>query len=107
MESVAFIPMYTAILVTIIMAANQRQAVAKMMIAKIKKRGQTAMTNDIIKKHIGSTCMFSTGTLGANATGTILDVQENWVEIQTKKGIQVINAEFVQQIKVIKKPGQE
>lgn len=60
------------------------------------------MTNEVIKKYIGTNCNISTGTFGTNLTGKIKDVNENWMEVETKKGIELVNAEFVQSIKIIK-----
>ncbi|MDR7870777.1 MAG: hypothetical protein RIN55_07970 [Tissierellaceae bacterium] len=58
------------------------------------------MTNDVIKKYVGRDCRISTGSFGTNVVGKIIDVNENWIEVETKKGIEIINAEFVQSIKV-------
>jgi len=60
------------------------------------------MTNEVIKKNIGKNCRISTGSFGTNVIGKIIDVNENWIEIETKKGIELINAEFVQSIKIDK-----
>ncbi|MGE4284179.1 MAG: hypothetical protein AB7G87_10715 [Clostridia bacterium] len=59
------------------------------------------MTNEIVKKYVGNTCRISTGVFGTNVVGKIIDVNENWIEIETKKGNELINAEFIQSIKVI------
>ncbi len=67
---------------------------------KKKGKGLIIMTNEIIKKYIGKNCRISTGSLGTNVAGKIIDVNENWIEVETKKGIEVINAEFIQSIKV-------
>ncbi len=58
------------------------------------------MTNELIKKYIGKKCSISTGDFGTNATGKIIDINENWIEVETKKGKELINAEFVQSIKI-------
>ena len=58
------------------------------------------MTNEVIKKYIGRNCKISTGSLGTNIVGKIVDVNENWIEVETKKGKELINADFVQNIKV-------
>jgi len=58
------------------------------------------MTNEVIKKYIGRNCKISTGSFGTNVSGRIIEVNENWIEIETKKGNELINAEFVQSIKV-------
>ena len=58
------------------------------------------MTNELIKKYLGKKCQISTGTFGVNVVGKIVDINENWIEIETKKGNELINSEFVQNIKV-------
>ena len=58
------------------------------------------MTNEVIKKYIGKNCRISTGSFGTNVIGKIIDVNENWIEVETKKGNELINAEFVQSIKI-------
>jgi len=79
----------------------QQQLIQKSIIKKKKnKRGLITMTNEVIKKYIGKNCRLSTGSFGTNVVGKIIEVNENWIEIQTKKGIEIINAEFVQSIKI-------
>lgn len=58
------------------------------------------MTNEIIKKYIGKNCKISTGSLGTSVVGKILEVNENWLEIETQKGKELINADFIQSIKI-------
>lgn len=58
------------------------------------------MTNEVINKYIKKNCKISTGSYGTTIEGTIVNVNENWIEIQTKKGIELINAEFIQSIKI-------
>lgn len=58
------------------------------------------MTNELIKKYIGENCKISTGSLGTTVVGRIIEVNENWVEIETKKGHELINADFIQSIKI-------
>lgn len=56
------------------------------------------MTNEIIKKYIGTNCIITTGPFGASVTGTIIDVIDNWIEVETKKGKQLLNTDFVTNI---------
>ncbi|MBK5241414.1 MAG: hypothetical protein JJD95_09360 [Clostridium sp.] len=58
------------------------------------------MTNEVIKKYIGKTCKISTGSFGREVIGEIIDVNENWIEVETKKGKELINADFIQSIKI-------
>ncbi|KUO53035.1 MAG: hypothetical protein APF76_12720 [Desulfitibacter sp. BRH_c19] len=58
------------------------------------------MTNEVIKKYIGKKCKISTGSFGTTVVGKITDVNENWLEVETRKGKELINADFIQSIKV-------
>lgn len=78
-----------------------QRAVQNTVILKIKKRkGEIIMTNEIIKKYIGKNCRISTGTFGVNIAGKIIEVNEKWIEVETKKGNELINSEFIQIIKI-------
>jgi hypothetical protein len=80
----------------------QQREMNKAVIMKLKRRkGEFAMTNEVLKKYIGKQCKISTGSFGTNITGRIIDVNENWIEIEAKKGNELINAEYVQSIKVL------
>ena len=59
------------------------------------------MTNELLSKHIGKKCKISTGSYGSNVTGRILEIKDNWIEVETYKGLELINAEFVQNVKVL------
>jgi hypothetical protein len=79
----------------------QQREMQKSIISKFKKRkGLIVMTNEVIKKYIGKSCKISTGSFGTNVIGKIIDVNENWIEVETKKGKELINAEFIQSIKI-------
>lgn len=58
------------------------------------------MTNELISKYIGKGCKISTGSYGTTVVGRIISINENWIEVETKKGIELINAEFIQSIKI-------
>jgi len=96
-----WIAIYLPLLITLIIIIPQQQEIQKAVLLKIKKRkGVITMTNEMIKKYIGLKCKLSTGTYGTNIVGTILEINENWIEVETRKGKELINADFVQNIKV-------
>ena len=101
MNSTSWIAIYLPIFILFFVILPQQRAMQKIIINKKKKgKGLIIMTNEIIKKYIGKNCRISTGSFGTNVAGRIIDVNENWIEVKTKKGIEVINAEFIQSIKV-------
>lgn len=87
------------LLFIIIPQQNQMQALAAKH--NINRRRRRIMNHEMIKKYIGKECKITTGSYGSTASGKILDVRENWIELETKKGIELMNAEFVQNIKVM------
>lgn len=101
MSSSTWIAIYVPIFILIFVILPQERNIQKLIIKKIKNRkGLTIMTNEILKKYIGKDCKISTGALGTNVAGKIIDINENWIEVETKKGVEVINAEFIQSIKI-------
>jgi hypothetical protein len=101
LNSSTWIAIYMPIFILLFVILPQQQLIQKSIIKKKKgKRGLITMTNEVIKKYIGKNCRISTGSFGTNVVGKIIEVNENWIEIQTKKGIEIINAEFIQSIKV-------
>lgn len=101
MNSSTWIAIYMPMFILLFIIIPQKREMEKAVVLKIKKRkGVKIMTNEIIKKYIGKYCKISTGSFGTNLVGTIIDVNENWLEVGTKKGKELINADFVQSIKV-------
>lgn len=56
------------------------------------------MGNEIIKEYVGKTCKIFGGQ-SVNGIGKIIEVNENWIKLETKKGVELINAEYIQSIK--------
>jgi hypothetical protein len=97
----SWIAIYLPIFVVLFIVIPQQLEIQKATFLKMKKgRGVITMTNEVIKKYIEMNCKISTGSYGTSVSGKILDVNENWIEVQTKRGKELINADFVQTIKV-------
>ena len=77
-----------------------QNAAKKAAVLKVIREGRDEVTNEIIVKCIGKVCVMSYGTLGSNITGRIIEVKDNWVEVDTKKGKAMLNLDYVQNIKV-------
>lgn len=101
MNSGTWIAIYMPLFIILFISIPQQQALKKAVIVKMKKRkGVLMMTNEVLKKYVGKRSVISTGTFGVNVIGKIIDVNENWIEVETKKGHELINAEFIQSIKI-------
>lgn len=102
LNSSTWIAIYMPLFILFFVILPQQRKVERTVLMKIKKRkGVVTMTNEVIKKYIGMKCKISTGSLGTTVIGNIIDVNENWLEIETKKGKELINVDFVQNIKVM------
>ncbi|EHQ90324.1 hypothetical protein DesyoDRAFT_3294 [Desulfosporosinus youngiae DSM 17734] len=100
MNTGSWIAIYLPLFIIFVIILPQQRAVHKAVLLKVRKRkGVAKMTNDLLKKYIGKKCLITTGTFGTNVRGIIIEVNENWLEVETKKGNELINGEFIQSIK--------
>jgi hypothetical protein len=101
MNASTWVAIYMPLFILIFIIIPQKLEREKLIVSHIKNRkGVIIMTNEVIKKYIGKRCKISTGSFGTNVEGEIIDVNENWLEVETKKGKELINADFIQSIKV-------
>jgi uncharacterized protein DUF6897 len=87
-------------IILFIVIPQQREVQRFVIIKSSKKKRGIVMTNEIVNKYIGKNCKISTGSYGTTVVGKIVNVIENWIEVETKKGIELVNAEFIQSIKI-------
>lgn len=60
------------------------------------------MTNEMIKSFIGKVCNIYCGSFGQNYHKvTISEVVDNWINIDNKGQIDLINADYIQSIKIL------
>ncbi len=60
------------------------------------------MTNELVKRLIGKRCNISTGSMGSNfKKAKILNVVDNWISVEINGREDLINADYVQYIKVV------
>jgi hypothetical protein len=103
LNTATWIAIYMPIFILFIIILPQQNRIQRLISLKIKRRKvKMTMTNEMIKKYIGKNCKISTGPYGTSVTGKVIDVNENWIEIETKKGNELMNADFVQNIKICK-----
>ena len=75
-----------------IIAAKSRQR---------KKRG-VKMSNELIKSYIGKVCTISSGSFGPTFKRVkIIEVVDNWIKVEGKGKTDLINIDFIQNIKIL------
>jgi transcription elongation factor len=102
LETGSWIAIYLPMLVIFITMA-QNDAMIKNKIARRHRRKELKpMTNELLQTYIGKRCRISSGSYATSAKGVIREVNDNWIEVETSQGRELINAEFVQSIKVLR-----
>ena len=94
-----WIAVYLPLLIMFMAMRQQADFFRLRIVRHRKRRGMRQMTNELLQKYIGRSCKISTGSYGTTVKGRIVEVNENWVEVETLKGRELINAEFIQNIK--------
>lgn len=64
-----------------------------------KKRRQKDM-NELIARCVGKNCVVSMGGMGTDVEGCVEAVEESWVSIRTKKGLELVNLDYIRRIRV-------
>ncbi|WP_459195464.1 DUF6897 domain-containing protein [Wukongibacter baidiensis] len=101
MNAATWVSIYMPLFILFFIIFPQQRALRNAVLLKIRRRkGVINMTNEMIKKYIGKNCHISTGSFGISIVGEIIEVNEKWIEVRTKKGNQLVNSEFIQNIKI-------
>ncbi len=103
MNSATWIAIYLPIFILFVIIIPMQYTAQKAHFLRYTKKKGRKMTNEIIKKYIGSKVRLSTGSYGINVEGKITGLTENWLEVETKKGTELINCEYIQNIKILTK----
>jgi len=102
LNSSTFIAIYLPMFILFFVIIPQQNMAKKIMISRIKRiRGLNSMSNEFIGKYKGKRCKIVTGAMGNTVTGEIVEVRENWIEVETRKGKELINTDFIQSIRII------
>ena len=94
-----YIPIFLLFFVII---PHQRVVRRAILLKKKRRKGEITMTNEMIKKYLGKECKITpAGSMSTTILGEIIGINENWLEVETKKGMELINADYIQSIKII------
>lgn len=102
MNTASWVAIYVPIYILFFVILPQQRKLQQIVIGRriVQRKELHVMANELINKFIGKTCKISTGSFGTTLVGTLIDVNENWLEVETKKGRELINADYIQSIKV-------
>ena len=93
-----YMPMF--ILLFVIIPASNRQRVLNLIIRK--RKGINKMAHELLKEYVGKYCNVSTGSYGKTFKGVkIVEVVDSWMKIEKNGKVDLINADYIQTIKVL------
>ena len=72
------------------------------MIRKNKKKGvKRKMPKELIQEFIGKTCSISLFNESFAISGKIIAIEENWLKVETKREVQLINGDMIRNIAIL------
>lgn len=79
---------------------NERRQNYQLTIQRIKRRkiskGATAMF-ELIQGFLGKECLLY--TMNSQITGTVREVKDGWVQLETASGIEAVNLDYVMRVR--------
>ncbi|SHJ15352.1 hypothetical protein SAMN02745751_01859 [Dethiosulfatibacter aminovorans DSM 17477] len=101
MEASTWIAIYMPIYILLFVIRPSQ--IRNILLARLlKKRRGVVMTNELVKRLIGKRCTISTGSMGSTfKKAKILNVVDNWISVEINGREDLINADYVQYIKVV------
>lgn len=101
MDAALWIAIYLPIIVALFAVWQQNKVLRLARRKKNQRKGCVRMTNELFLKCIGKLCALSTGSFGESVSGVVTAVADNWVEVETKKGVQLYNADYIMNVKIL------
>ena len=68
---------------------------------KERKGGKRKMPKELIQEFIGKVCSITMLNNSFGVTGKIIAVEENWIKVENKKEVQLINGDMIQNIRIL------
>lgn len=90
--------------VAVIIAAQQaaqQNTVRIIRKKRLKEKGEKSVTNDMLKELAGKQCNIVVNNYTTYSKVWVVEVFENWVKIDKNGQVSLINADYIQSIKLV------
>ncbi|MFA9380135.1 MAG: hypothetical protein ACERKO_03640 [Acetanaerobacterium sp.] len=57
------------------------------------------MANALIEQCLGKRCLITTSSLSGAYQGTVVEITDNWIKLERKGTIDLINCDYIQNIR--------
>jgi len=115
MEPILYLPIFVAVFIPLLLFVTREQTRRRVVgrwaaQRRAARRNQSistgeeesAMSNELIQSLIGKTVQISTGSLGESFDKVVvLAVEENWIRVQRKNKIRLINSDYITSVKIL------
>ena len=97
-----YLPIFTVFITLFLVIIPNKRKLMNTVVRRVKKRREESlMTNKLIKKYLGKKCKVYSGSFGTSVKGKLKELEDNWLEVETSKGLELVNIDFIQNIKVL------
>lgn len=93
---------YLPLLIFLIVQTRKRRMVALRIIRTRRKGGSKMIPNEIVSSLLGQDCQFSTMN-DYTITGILRSAADGWLAVETAKGTEALNLDFVTRIRPVPK----
>ncbi len=98
MSTTNYVVFFLVIYLCIILPQQQALRQRRIKISRKRKNREENLMNTLVLNYIGKECVITIPNQGSIA-GTIKQVAENWVEIETKEGLEVVNLDYISRVR--------
>lgn len=88
------------ILIFCIIISRNKKFVLNNIVRKRKGR-KRRMPTEMIKEFIGKVCCISLFNESFGITGKIISVEENWLKVQERDSVRMVNGDMIRDIKIM------
>ena len=90
------------IMLMIVISTNRSNEKNFIGIIKRKKEGRKrVMPTELMKEFIGKVCAISLFNESFGITGKIVELENNWIKVEEKNGIRIVNGDMIRDIKIM------
>ncbi len=93
-----FLPIFLLLFIFIPQAQAQQNALRQFRRRVRLSKEANYVASQLVMQCLGKDCLISTG-LNGNFQGTVIEIADNWMKVESKGIVQLINCDYIQSIR--------
>ncbi len=94
-----FMPLFLMLFIFIPQAQAQHNAMLRNKYKVRAGREDRFVENQMIAQCLGKHCLISTGGMNGSFQGTVVEINDNWLKVEHKGVVDLINCDYIQSIR--------